>query len=353
MKDSGKRKKETKPKRFKLARMLEKEVNEPGIAPVVENVYLEKEKPEEEKNAEDYYPFRQYAKTHENVPIYAKKVNNDEFYLRDIDEKPVFAQNDSANGEIIFAHDANGDPIVEFYKGKPFYPFNDNNEPIFPKSRNLNVYAKIDTNEVYPIDINTQHEFYLTKDDGSEVPASNTSGSYYAKTLNEKNELIEYPPKQNGENMYIFDKEGKPKYLQNITLNTIIFPKNETEDEIYLKLQNNTEHYPSDSIGNQIYAKNKKYIEIFAKNNEEKQYYAKNAAEDEVYPKRPSGSEYYLFHENKEIIAKRKNGTEYYAKTKNGDEYYPKIYLGPFTRSLSEEPTSYFENEDSNNSDSE
>ncbi|GFX29274.1 hypothetical protein TNCV_3218081 [Trichonephila clavipes] len=212
-------------------------------------------------------------------------------------------------------------------------------KPIFAKRGNLKIYAKIDWKEVYPIDIEIQHEFYLTTDDGSEVAASDTSEQYYAKILNGKGELVEYPPKQNGENIYILDEHG----------------------EMYLKLQDKTEHYPSDSSGNQVYAKNNKNIQVFAKNKYEKEYYAKNAKEDEMYPKRPSSSEYYLLDENREITAKRKDESEFYAKTKKRDEYYPKIYDELLTRSLSEEPISYFievdetdvkDNSDSNSSDS-
>ncbi|GFX29273.1 hypothetical protein TNCV_3218071 [Trichonephila clavipes] len=88
------------------------EVDEPGIIPIVENILLKDEdviKLEDnspiltKKKVEDYYSFQQYAKTEKNVPIYAKKRNNDDFYLRDSDGKPIFAQKYSAdgNGEII------------------------------------------------------------------------------------------------------------------------------------------------------------------------------------------------------------------------------------------------------------
>ncbi|GFY61828.1 hypothetical protein TNIN_122881 [Trichonephila inaurata madagascariensis] len=164
MKDSYKRKKEIKPNRSKLARMLEKEppakdeplmeLDEPGIIPLVENI-LDEDLKDNLPKSEDYYPFQQYAKTETEVPIYAKKRNNDDFYLRDSDEKPVFAEKYTAdgNGEIIFARDASGNPTVELHNDKPFYPFNDEMKPIFPKRGNLKIYAKIDGREVYPINI--------------------------------------------------------------------------------------------------------------------------------------------------------------------------------------------------------
>lgn len=185
-------------------------------------------------------------------------------------------------------------------------------------------------------DVDDWTEYYLPSGyarlkDGKEVYAQNASKNekifinekdeqIYAK-MTEKNEKVEYPPKDNtGKVFYAKNKENLVRYPRNIDKDLFILPKDADGNEIY-----EIEDYAVDNDGNPIYISDKNGKPIFNQK-DGKYYYGMNAENVEIYPKSSDGTEIYLKDLVKEIAAKDKDGKYYYAKNKDSNQYYPKVY---------------------------